>query len=174
MSEALEEIGMEEADTQHGRFLTFSLGEEVFGLEIRCVTEIVGMQKINGIPESPPYVKGIINLRGKIIPVIDMRLRLKKEPIAYTDRTCIVVVDIRTLTVGLVVDRVDEVISIPDESIVPPPGFRAGFQNRYIRGIGKVDGEVRLLLDCERLFRDEEIETFGQLAQDGENMPENG
>jgi purine-binding chemotaxis protein CheW len=163
MSEMLQEITINETDTQHGKFLTFSLGKEVFGIEILYVTGIVGIQKVTDLPESPDYVKGIINLRGKIIPVIDMRLRFRKKAVPYTDRTCIIVIDILDMTVGLIVDQVDEVITIPDESIVPPPEFRTGFKNRYIKGIGKVGDDIRLLLDCERLFRDEEIETLNQI-----------
>jgi purine-binding chemotaxis protein CheW len=165
MSQMLAEIVQNEEDTQHGKFLTFALGEEVFGIEIQFVTEIVGMQKIRDIPESPNYVKGIINLRGKIIPVIDMRLKFKKDPTQYTDRTCIVVIDIQGLTVGLIVDNVDEVIKIPDTSIVPPPSYRTGFQNCYIKGIGKVNEEIRLLLDCERFFKDEELQTISQTSE---------
>lgn len=104
-------------------------------------------------------------MRGKIIPVIDMRLRFRKKSVPYTDRTCIIVIDILDMTVGLIVDQVDEVITIPDESIVPPPEFRTGFKNRYIKGIGKVCDDIRLLLDCERLFRDEEIETLNQIKE---------
>jgi Chemotaxis signal transduction protein len=165
MSEKLAEIVQNEEDTQHGKFLTFALGTEVFGIEIRFVTEIVGLQKISDIPESPNYVKGIINLRGKIIPVIDMRLKFKKSSTEYTERTCIIVIDIQSLTVGLIVDYVDEVVTIPDASIVPPPSFKTGFQNRYIKGIGKSGEDIRLLLDCERLFADEEVQTLSQIKE---------
>jgi purine-binding chemotaxis protein CheW len=163
MSEMLAEITQDEEDTQHGKYLTFALGTEVFGIEIRFVTEIVGLQKISDIPESPDYVKGIINLRGEIIPVIDMRLKFKKSSAEYTDRTCIIVINIEKITVGLIVDNVDEVVTIPDTSIVPPPSYRTGFQNRYIKGIGKSGEDIRLLLDCERLFIDEEIQTLNQI-----------
>lgn len=121
------------------------------------------MQIISDIPESPDYVKGIINLRGKIIPVIDMRLKFKKSSNGYTDRTCIVVIEIQDLTVGLIVDNVDEVVMIPDASIVPPPSYRTGFQNRYIKGIGKVNEAVILLLNCERLFIDEDLQSLNQI-----------
>jgi purine-binding chemotaxis protein CheW len=137
----------------------------MFGIEIRFVTEIVGLQKINDIPECPDYVKGIINLRGKIIPVIDMRLKFKKNQVEYDDRTCIIVIDIQKITVGLIVDNVDEVVNIPDASIVPPPSFRTGFQSRYIKGIGKSGDDIRLLLDCELLFADDEIETLNEIKE---------
>ena len=135
-------IAEEQEDTQHGRFLTFALGEEDYGIEIRFVTEIIGMQQITKIPEVPEYIKGIINLRGKITPLIDVRLKFKKEPINYTDRTCIIVIDTGELSIGLIVDNVAEVMNINDEDIVPPPDVRTGIQNRYIQGVGKVDSKV--------------------------------
>lgn len=165
MSEMPEEIMQNEEDTQHGKYLTFALGKEVFGIEIRFVTEIVGLQKISYIPDCPDYVKGIINLRGKIIPVIDMNLKFKKSSIEYTDRTCIIVIDVQDLTVGLIVDYVDEVATISDKDIVPPPNYKTGFQNCYIRGIGKSGEGIQLLLDCELLFADEEIQTLNQIKK---------
>ena len=149
-----------EEDTQHGRFLTFALGKESFGLEISYVTEIIGIQPITQIPEVPEYFKGIINLRGKIIPVIDVRLKFHKNEIPYNDRTCIIVVDIKQVSVGLIVDNVAEVVTIDDSNIVPPPSYQSGMQNRYIKSIGKVGNDVKLLLDCERLFDDTEFNTI--------------
>lgn len=150
-------------DTQHGRYLTFHLDEEDFGIEIKYVTEIIGMQPIARIPEVPDYIKGIINLRGKIIPVIDMRLKFKKESVEYNDRTCIIVVDTQEIIVGLVVDKVSEVITIDDEEIAPPPDKKTGIHNKYIQGIGKIEGEVKLLLDCKKLFNEEETKTIGEI-----------
>jgi purine-binding chemotaxis protein CheW len=144
-------------DTQKGRYLTFSLGEEIFGIEIRYVTEIVGIQPITKIPEVPVYVKGIINLRGQIIPVLDMRLKFRKEEIDYTNRTCIIVVDIDGMLVGLIVDNVSEVLTISDENIVEPPNYKTGFQNRYIKNIGRANDGVKLLLDCEKILTNEEL-----------------
>lgn len=164
MSEAIKEEMEEEEDTLKGRFLTFSLESQVFGIEIKYVTEIIGIQPITEMPEVPAYVKGIINLRGKIIPVIDVRLKFQKEPIEYNDRTCIVVVDIENISVGLIVDNVAEVMTITDENIVPPPDYKIGFQNRYIKGIGKVGTDVKLLLDCNRLLGEDEIEDLNQIA----------
>lgn len=142
-------------DTQHGRYLTFVLGEEVYGIEIQHVTEIIGMQVITRLPELPEHIRGIINLRGKIIPVIDIRLRFKKEAMAYTDRTCIIVIDIEDITVGLIVDQVDEVITFEDGEIVPPPDYKTGIQNHYIAGVGKKGENVTLILDCMRLLSEE-------------------
>ena len=160
MQDNQKEILEIQEDTQKGKFLTFALGREVYGIEIRYVTEIIGIQPITIVPEVPEYVKGIINLRGKIIPVIDVRLKFRKEAMEYNDRTCIVVVDIQAIAVGLIVDQVAEVTTIPDENIVPPPDAKTGFQNRYIKGVGKVGSEVKLLLECERLLTDEEAEAL--------------
>lgn len=146
-----------DGDTQKGKFLAFNLGEEIYALEIQYVTEIVGIQKIASLPEVPDYIKGIINLRGKVIPVIDVRTKFKKATIKYTDRTCIIVINIEELSVGLIVDNVAEVMNISDENIVPPPDQRIGIQNNYIHGIGKMDENVVLILSCKRLFN--EIET---------------
>jgi purine-binding chemotaxis protein CheW len=162
--EANEEFLEQQEDTQHGRYLTFNLGEEVFGLEIRYVTEIIGIQPVTKIPEVASYIKGIINLRGKIIPVIDMRLKFGKEPIAYDDRTCIIVIDTQELVVGLIVDKVSEVMTIGDENVVPPPDQRTGIRSRYIQGIGKVDGNVKLLLDCKLLLDGDEAQEINQIG----------
>ena len=157
MEKILDEIMETSEDSQKGKFLTFSVGKEAYGIEIKFVTEIIGIQDITEVPELPDYVKGIINLRGKIIPVIDVRLRFKKESMDYNDRTCIVVVDIKETCVGLIVDNVAEVINIEDSNIVAPPDIKTGFHNRYVRGIGKVGNEVKLLLDCDKLLNDEEL-----------------
>lgn len=146
-----------EEDTQRGKYLTFGLGSEYFGIEIKFVTEIIGVQTITEVPELPEYIRGIINLRGKIIPVMDVRLRFKKPFREYNDRTCVIVVEMRDLSIGLIVDNVSEVTSIPDAEIVPPPEVSHG-AHRYIKGIGKVGGDVKLILDCDKLLNDEENE----------------
>lgn len=158
----MEEMEMLNEDTQEVRYLTFSLGKESYGIEIRYVTEIIGIQLITEIPELPEYVKGIINLRGKIIPVMDVRLRFKKEQKDYTDRTCVIVVDIRDMSIGLIVDSVSEVMTIPKQDIVQPPQMNKGYQTRYIKNIGKVGGEVKLLLDCEMLLDDSEANELSE------------
>lgn len=155
MADVSNEIDPEE-DTQKGKYLTFSIGNEFYGIEIAHVTEIIGLQPITEVPELPVYVKGIINLRGKIIPVMDIRLRFKKPFRDYNDRTCVIVVDIKDISVGLIVDSVAEVLSISESNIVPPPEMKT-VQNRYIKGIGKVGQDVKLLLDCERLLNEDEV-----------------
>ncbi|MBC3797949.1 chemotaxis protein CheW [Acetobacterium tundrae] len=165
MTENVVEKDYLEEDTQHGRFLTFALEEEVFGIEIKYVTEIIGVQSITKVPEVPPHIKGIINLRGKIIPVIDVRLQFGKEPVDYNDRTCIIVIDIDSVSVGLIVDSVDEVITIEDEEISAPPSSKSGFENRFIKGIGKSGGKVQLLLDCASLLKSDEMEIANDLLE---------
>lgn len=160
MAELYDNNVMVEEDTQAGKFLTFSLDGETFGIEIRYVTEIIGIQAITVIPEVPDYIKGIINLRGKVIPVIDVRLKFGKEEIEYNERTCIIVIDINEISVGLIVDFVDEVLNISDENIADAPKSKTGFTNKYIKGIGKVDDKVQLLLDCEKLLKDEDVEAI--------------
>ena len=165
MSEVLDEMVTIEEDTQKGKYLTFKLGKEMFGIEIRYVTEIIGMQPIAEVPEVPDYVQGIINLRGQIIPLIDVRIKFKKEAMEYHDRTCIIVIDVDSVAIGLIVDEVAEVLSIPDENIVPPPEYKTGFQNRYIKSIGRVGEEVKLILDCEKLLSSDEMEMLEQVSQ---------
>jgi len=157
-----QELQYELEDTQRGRFLTFALGNEDFGIEIKYVTEIVGLQPISQLPEVPAFIKGIINLRGRIIPVVDVRIKFKKEAAAYTDRTCIIVIDTGDVNAGLIVDNVAEVISIDDANISPPPEMGAGVHNRYLMGIGKVGERVKLLLDCRKLFTNEETQALNQ------------
>lgn len=164
MSEILNELTETAEDTQKGKFLTFSIGKESYGIEIKYVTEIIGIQDITNVPELPEYLKGIINLRGKIIPVIDVRLRFRKEPKDYNDRTCIIVIDIKDLSVGLIVDNVSEVLNIGDENIVAPPDVKTGFHSRYVRGIGKVGNEVKLLLDCDKLLNDDEFDKITKIV----------
>ena len=146
----------EQEDTQHGRYLTFPVGEETFAIAIRCVSEIIGMYPITRLPDVPQHVKGIINLRGKIVPVIDIRLKFKKPALDYDERTCIIVLETGGLAAGLIVDSVSEVSSIPDEEIVAPPEYGATAQNRYICGIGSADGKVKLILDVDKLLDEEE------------------
>ena len=150
-------------DTQHGRYLTFNVGEEVFGIDIEYVTEIIGMQPVTQIPEIADYIKGVINLRGKIIPVIDVRLKFKKDAMAYNDRTCIIVMDTDEIIVGLIVDSVSEVTTIDDKDIAPPPGGKLGMKSNYIKGIGKIGDKINLLIDGRKLFNEEEAKTIGEI-----------
>jgi len=162
MNDAELVLNEEMEDTMKGRFLSFDLGEEVFGINIHHVTEIIGLQTINKLPETPDYIQGIINLRGKIVPVIDMGMKFQRSKKEYSDRTCIIVIENERLTAGLIVDHVAEVMTIDEANIAPPPELDIGIACRYLSGVGKVDGEVVILLDCEQIFNDEET----QIIQD--------
>ena len=157
-------------DTQKGKYVTFKSGNEYFGLKIQYVNEIIGFQEITAVPESEEYIKGLINLRGKIIPVIDVRLRFKQEPFEYTDRTCIIVINVNQLVVGLIVEKIAEVVEIQEENILPAPtiGKADKSQNKYVYGIGKVGDQVTLLLDPDRLLNDEEKIALEQITDEEE------
>ncbi len=143
------------------KYLTFSLGEEEFGINILKIKEIIGLLSITPVPRTPPFVKGVINLRGKVIPVVDLRLRFELSPVPYTDRTCIVVVEIRPgatlLEMGIIVDSVSEVLNIPTADIEAVPGFGSACDMEYIAGMAKIDGRVKILLDIDRLLSPNEI-----------------
>ena len=138
------------ADTQLNKYVTFKSGNEYFGLKIQYVNEIIVFQD---------YIKGLINLRGKIIPVIDVRLRFKQEPIEYTDRTCIIVINVQDTVVGLIVEKIAEVVEITKENILATPTVsnEEKCQNKYVYGIGKVGDSVKLLLDPELLLKDDDL-----------------
>ena len=145
-------------DTLKGRYLTFTIDSETYGIEIKYVMEIVGLQRITAMPEMPEYVKGIINLRGKIIPVMDVRLRFGKESRAYDDRTCVIVISYHDMLYGLIVDSVSDVLSIADEEISERPKIRDAEICGYIRNIGKSEDSVILLVDCYQLLSSSEFE----------------
>eukprot|EP01156_Anaeramoeba_ignava_P010869 Anaeramoba_ignava/a481066_10.p2 GENE.a481066_10~~a481066_10.p2 ORF type:complete len:172 (-),score=13.26 a481066_10:98-613(-) len=157
IEENLDLIDEENEDTQEGRYLSFQLADEIYAIEIRHVTEIVGIQKITEVPDMAEYVKGVINLRGSVIPVIDVRLRFKMAPKDYNDRTCLIVVNLNDSPVGLVVDTVKEVISIEPEKISPPPKVSQGDVNKYIKGIARFSESVIILLALNKLLFDGKI-----------------
>ncbi len=163
MTEANNDLYLEDEDTMKGKFLTFKLDDGIYGIGIQSVTEIIGIMAITEVPELPSFVKGVINLRGRIIPVMDVRIRFGKPYVEYNERTCIVVVDIRGNFVGLVVDSVEEVTNIAEDDIVPTPELNINTSNKYINGIGKSGNQVQLLLDCEELLSIEEMSELKQL-----------
>lgn len=144
-------------DSQRDKYLTFLVDTEEYGIAIRYVTEIIGLQKITDIPDLPPVIKGVINLRGRIIPVMDMRSRFRLPAREYDSRTCVVVVNLDSRTIGLIVDRVSEVQVIPAEQVEPPPRSGKG-GCRYIQGIGKIDDQVKILLEVTTLLDEEELQ----------------
>jgi purine-binding chemotaxis protein CheW len=148
----------ENEDTQADKYLFFKIGEESYGIGIRHIIEIIELQKISAVPDMPEYVKGVINLRGKVIPIVNLRLRFGIEERAYDDRTCIIVAEIDRVLIGLIVDTVEEVMEIPEGDIEPPPRFKTvSSKDRYISGMGKVGEQVKILIDVERIVRDEDI-----------------
>ena len=156
---------MADNDSQKDKYVTFKSGNEYFGIKIEYVNEIIVYQEITEIPETEEYIKGLINLRGKIIPVIDVRIRFKQEPFEYNDRTCIIVLNVKELVVGLIVEKIAEVVEIIEGNILPNPkiGKADRSQNKYVYGIGKVGDEVKLLLDPERLLNDEDTALIEQV-----------
>ena len=149
--ETIEPENLEE-DTTKNKYLTFKIEGEEYGIDICHVIEIITVCSITWIPEAPDFLKGIINLRGSIIPVIDVRLRFKKEEKPYDSLTCIIVIEYENYQVGLIVDTVDEVMYIPEENISLPPNAKLKFQNKLIKNIGKIGEDVQLLLDLDKFL----------------------
>lgn len=141
------------------RFVTFMTGEEYFGVKIEYVNEIIVMQDITNVPENEDYLKGLINLRGKIIPVIDVRVRFGLEPLEYTDRTCIIIIQVKSVCVGLIVEKIAEVVEIDEKDQLPSPTIGNGddSHDRYVYAVGKVGDQVKLLLNVEKLLSDEAL-----------------
>lgn len=147
-----------------GKYLTFSLADEQYGIGILKIKEIIGMMPITKVPQTPRFVKGVINLRGKVIPVIDLRLRFGMDAIDYTDRTCIVVVETvgssGNILIGSVVDSVSEVLNIKDEDIEDAPTFGTELSTESILGMAKMEGGVKILLDIDHVLDVEKLARF--------------
>jgi len=163
LQDELDDDLFEDEDTQKDKYLTFHLANEDYGIEIRFVTEIVGIQAITRIPEMEDSIKGVINLRGKVVPVMDVRTRFRLPPREYDERTCIIVVDINNTTVGLVVDEVSEVMDIPESQVEPPPKSN-NKKSSFVKGVGKVKEEVKIILNVSQLLYEEEFEQLMNAA----------
>ena len=148
-----------------GKYLTFKLADEEYGLEILKVREIMGMMDITMVPQTPDYLKGVINLRGKVIPVIDLRLKFNMPECDYTKETCIIVVDVEEILMGIIVDTVSEVLDIGGAEIEPPPKFSSNIRTDYIMAIGKAKGSIKILLDISKVLSVEEFEAIGEIAE---------
>lgn len=160
-------------DTEKGKYMTFKNLGEYYGVALKNVVEIVGIQKITAIPEVEDYIKGLINLRGKIIPVIDVRVRFRQEPFEYNDRTCIIIINVNDILVGLIVETIAEVVEIDDSEIVPPPTLNPkNVRNQYVYGLGKVGDSVKMLLDPDKLIKDDELNFLEEVVNDAENEAE--
>jgi len=146
---------------REGKYLTFTLAEEEYGIGILKIKEIIGMMPITSVPQTPEFVKGVINLRGKVIPVIDLRLRFGMGEIDYTERTCIIVVEIDsqagTVLIGIVVDSVSEVLNVKGDDIADTPTFGANLNTEYILGMAKMEGGVKILLHIDQVLSAEEL-----------------
>ena len=147
---------------REGKYLTFSLGDEEYGIGILKIKEIIGMMPITSVPQTESYVKGVINLRGKVIPVLDLRLRFGMAQAEYTERTCIIVVEFhgygRTAMTGLVVDSVSEVLNIKAEEIEETPSFSGNVKADYILGMAKMKGGVKILLDIDKVLGRDDLD----------------
>lgn len=148
-----------------GKFLTFVLGTEEYGLEILTVHEIIGLMHITRVPRTPAHVVGVANLRGKVIPVIDLRMKFGMEPIEPTPRTCIIVVQSQGLQFGLVVDQVSEVVDWAEDDVVEPPMLGEGVDTDYILGIGKSKDRVTFLLDIDQILFDGDLDIISSMSE---------
>lgn len=147
-----------------GKYLTFCLENEEYGIGILKVKEIIGMMPITSVPRTPEFVKGVVNLRGKVIPVMDLRLKFSMEAIPYSDRTCIIVVEIDSqdsmVLIGIVVDAVSEVLNIREDEIEETPTFGSELDTDYILGMAKMEGGVKILLNIDQVLSADEISTL--------------
>ena len=156
-------------DSRAGKYLAFHLGSEEFGIQVLKVREIIGVQDITAVPRTPPYLKGVINLRGKVIPVVDLRMKFDLAEMEYTQRTCIIVVQIRgengQMMMGIVVDGVSEVLSFVASDIEDTPDFGQGVHTPYIFGMAKGKGKVKILLDIDQVLTSQELTGLSSLVQ---------
>jgi purine-binding chemotaxis protein CheW len=154
---------------REGKYLTFNLAGEEYGIGILKVKEIIGMMPITVVPQTPSYIKGVINLRGKVIPVVDLRLKFTIASADYTERTCIIVVETaasgRTILMGIVVDSVSEVVNIKAADIEDTPAFGTRLNTEFILGMAKVGGGIKILLDIDRVLSIEEIKMVNTVAE---------
>ncbi|HOC93998.1 MAG TPA: chemotaxis protein CheW [bacterium] len=156
----------EEQGRKLNKYLTFTLGDEEYGLEILKVREIIGLMEITNVPRMPNFVRGVINLRGKVIPVIDLRQKFGMERADNTKETCIIVVDLDGLLMGIVVDKVSEVLDIQEQDIEETPTFGVSVDTEFIMGIGKAKGKIVIVLDIRRVLTAEEIKIISKTEKE--------
>ncbi|MBP7401238.1 MAG: purine-binding chemotaxis protein CheW [Clostridia bacterium] len=140
----------EEEDTQKDKYLTFRIGTERYGIEIRNVTELIRVPPITPMPHLPSDIRGIISLRGEIVPVMDVRIRFGKESVPSTEKTCVIILTLNGRRLGLLVDLVEEVLGIPQDDIVPPPEL-TNLRDRFVQGVGRKGEQVILIINCMEL-----------------------
>ena len=154
----------EKTGAMEGKYLTFVLSNEEYGLEILKAKEIIGMMDITSVPPTPKFIKGVINLRGKVIPVIDLRLKFGMPEKEYTKETCTIVVDVQGLLMGIVVDTVSEVLDIVEADIEPPPTFGSNIETNFILGMGNIKGKVKILLNIDKILSSVDLATLEKAA----------
>ncbi len=149
-----------------GKFLTFVLNDEVYGIEILKVREIIGLMDITNVPQTPNYMKGVINLRGKVIPIIDLRLKFSMPEGEHTQETCTIVVEVDSTSIGIIVDNVSEVMEIKGEEIENAPQFGQGIDADFIIGLGKTKEAIVILLDIAKVLSEEELAIVEEMAKE--------
>jgi len=163
-----EEVATKESVSQMraeaGKYLTFTLQNEEYGFEILKVKEIIGLMNITPVPRTPHFVKGVINLRGKVIPVIDLRLKFDMEEAEHTSETCVIVVDIRNTLIGIIVDSVSEVLDTKDDDLEPSPDFGTSVDTSYILGLAKGKEKVKILLDINRVLTGMDMDFMAEVT----------
>ena len=153
----MDELLLSDNAELQGKFLIFSVHDVEYGIDIGNVTEIIGIQDMTPIPNSPPYVRGITNIRGTIVPVVDMRLRFGIEEAEYNERTCIVLISSENMYIGLVVDSVEDVVQLTPENILPLPQGSVAENNKYLKAIGKDGENIKQIIDIERIFETDAV-----------------
>lgn len=165
MSEVMNDLlidQQEEEDTLSGKYLVFNLDGQEYAIAILYVVDIINVQPVTRVPNCPVFVRGITNLRGKVIPIIDVRIRFGKPPQDYNERTCIIVVELNEITVGMIIDSVSEVLTLNPDSISPPPSFSSSVDTRFIEGIGRAENGIKLILDCKTVLDDDLVALVGE------------
>ncbi len=153
------------ASRDDGQFLTFVLSEEEYGVEILKVREIMGIMEITPVPQTPDYMKGVINLRGSVIPIVDLRLKFAMPEVEHTKETCIIVAEVGATQVGVIVDSVSEVMDIKGEDIEEAPNFGQEIDTNFIMGLGKTKKKIVILLDIEKVLTTDELKMVEQIAK---------
>jgi len=158
-----------QADTRAGKYLTFQLANEEFGICVLKVREIMGMQEITAVPQTPPHIKGVINLRGKVVPVVDLRLKFGILTSEYTQRTCIIVTQVQgeagLVLMGIIVDGVSEVLNLAASEIEDTPDFGEEIAGQYLLGMAKVKGKVKILLDIDRVLSTQDVHSLSSIVR---------
>jgi purine-binding chemotaxis protein CheW len=161
MMQSINEATASQSDARAGKYLTFQLANEEFGIGVLKVREIMGVQEITAVPQTPPHVKGVINLRGKVVPVVDLRLKFGMTTAEYTQRTCIIVTQVQgesgAILMGIIVDGVSEVLNLSASEIEDTPDFGEEITGRYLLGMAKVKGKVKILLDIDKVLSTQEL-----------------